>query len=214
MMTDRTPMGDRHVMPRHEDPAGLMSDDGKPDVVERLRMLLQRPIPSEDLAENTRMVAALPDQRDRLSTSLLLVMLGDERLALDVAFARRVVSMRIVHRVPHRSGDVLQGIANVNGELLPVARLDRLLGIVEGHRVDAALRRMVVVGERERPWIVAVDRVDGIVRFDASTFLAPPPTVSRALDGVTDALIRLEEGTLAARLDSGKLTRGLERCFA
>ncbi len=213
-MTDRTPMGDSHVTLRQEDPAGSMSDDGKPDVGERLRTLLSRPIPSEDLAENTRMVAALPDQRDRLSTSLLLVMLGDERLALDVAFARRVMTMRIVHHVPHRSGDVLQGIANVNGELLPVARLDRLLGLAEGHRLDPSQRRMVVLGERDRPWVVAVDRVDGIVRFDGSTFLAPPPTVSRALDGVTDALIRLDDGTLAARLDSSKLTRGLERCFA
>ncbi|MDZ4755913.1 MAG: chemotaxis protein CheW [Phycisphaerae bacterium] len=216
-MTDPIPMGSRrlHKRIRQDDHVGLLTDADERDVVERLRTLLQRPISNEDLAENTRMVAAVPQDNDRFSTSLLLFAIGDERLAVDVAFAGRVVTTRPVHSIPHRSNDVFAGICNVNGELLPVARLDRLLGIPVASSVGVAAgeRRLVVIGGADAHWAVTVDRVHGIHRFDATTFLAPPSTVARALDGITRELVPLDDGALAARLNVTRLASALERAL-
>jgi chemotaxis-related protein WspD len=184
------------------------------DIALRLHTLLQRPLPPEELAENTRAIAAPAEERDRLNTTLLIARLGAERLAIDVRFARRVVPLRKTHGVPHRTNDLFAGICSVHGEVLPVARLDRLLGITPTSDTDNPRRRMVVVGDAHAAWVVIVDRVDGIRRFDASTFCPPPATVSRALDGVTDALVPLEGGPFAARLDPEKLGRALARSLA
>lgn len=186
------------------------------EVALRLRTLLQRPLPDDELAANTRMVATPLEERDQLDASLLIVNLGQERLALDVGFARRVVPMRTVHRVPHRTNELFAGLCNIQGELLPVARLDKLLGIVVTDRAGhspSAHQRMVVVGEASAAWAVIVDRVEGIRRFDSSTFIAPPATVARALDGVTDALVPLDASNHAARLQPAKLAAALGRCL-
>lgn len=187
------------------------------DIAMRLRVLLQRPLPPEELVENTRMVGAPAEERDRLNATLLVASLGSERLAIDVRFARRVLPPRTIHRVPHRSSDLFAGICNVQGELLPVARLERVLAIGDagdGAAADPSERRMVVLGDATAAWVVTMDRIEGIRRFDAATFVAPPATVARALDGVTDALVPLEQGAFAARLDPTKLARALARCLS
>lgn len=185
------------------------------DIALRLRTLLQRPLPPEELVENTRMVGAPAEERDRLNATLLIGTLGNERLAIDVRFARRVMPTRTIHRVPHRSSELFAGICNVQGELLPVARLERVLAIAATEILaNPADRRMVVLGDSTTAWVVTMDRIDGIRRFDSSTFMAPPATVSRALDGVTDALVPLEGDAFAARLDPTKLARALARCLS
>lgn len=189
---------------------------GPLDVAVRLRTLLQRPLPDEELAENTRMVATPPEERARLDASLLIVALGAERLAIDIAIARRVVPLRAVHSVPHRTNELFAGLCNVGGELLPVVGLNKLLGIDEaGAPREGAARRMLVIGGHADAWVVVVDAVEGIRRFDSTLFRAPPATVRRALDGVTDALVPLDDsGRFAARLDPAKLAAALKRCLA
>lgn len=184
----------------------------------RLRSLLQRPLPDDELDENTRMLAVPPEERDRLDVSLLVATLGCEYLALDVGFARRVLPPRRLHRVPHRTSKLFAGLCNVQGELLPVVRLDMLLGITDaGVALSPQLpphARMVMVGEGPSAWVLPVDRVDGIRRFDSSTFIAPPSAVSRALDGVTDALVPLNGSYFAARLHPERLAAALGRCMS
>jgi chemotaxis-related protein WspD len=193
---------------------GIMETGLVVDVAVRLRTLLQRPLPADELLENTRAVATPPEARDRLDASLLIVTLGDERLALNVSFTRRVVPVRPIHRVPHRTNELFAGICSVQGELLPVVRLDRLLGIVRHGDVKASEQRMVVVGAESNAWAFIVDGVEGIRRFDSSTFIPPPSTVSRAMDGATDALVPLDGSTFAARLEPDKLLRALGGCVS
>ncbi|MDZ4828757.1 MAG: chemotaxis protein CheW [Phycisphaerae bacterium] len=179
---------------------------------ERLRSLLARPIPPEELDENTRSVAAPAGRRQRFARPILVVQLGPELLGLDVGLARRVVRVAKTHRIPHRTHDAFGGIANVGGELVLVARLDRLLGL--DHAGDESARRMVVLGDERRPWVVVVDRVEGVRRFDAEQFLTAPATVARALDGMTEALAPLDDNAFVSILDSSRLARGLERCLS
>jgi chemotaxis-related protein WspD len=177
---------------------------------ERVRSLLARPLPEAELDENTHAVAAASPAEVRATATLLVFALCGETLAFDTRFAARVVPVSAVRRIPHRSGEVLAGIANVGGELLPIARLERMLGLA-GEPVDGPDRRMVTVGGEGRRWAFAVDRVHGVHRRDESTFLPPPTTVTRAVDGCTIALVPEPDGRRIALLDAGRLASGLER---
>lgn len=197
---------------------GLPMDPGPPETgkarddtrAERVRSLLARPLPEVELDENTRTVAAMPPAAVRATATLIVFGLCGETLGFDTRFAARVLPVRTVRRVPHRSGDVLAGLANVGGELLLVARLERMLGL-EGPPADGPARRMITVGGEGKRWAFAVDRVDGVRRFDETTFLPPPTTVARAIDGCTVALVPDGDGGRIALLDAGRIASGLER---
>ncbi len=180
----------------------------------RLRSLLGRPLPEADLDEHTRTVAAAPPAAARATATLLVFLLCGEALAFDTRFATRVVPVRTVRRIPHRSGDVLAGLANVGGELVPVARFDRMLGLAgEPAGAEVATRRMIVVGSEGNRWAFTVDRVEGVRRYDDATFLPPPTTVARALDGCTIALVPEADGRRLALLEAGRIGAGFERCL-
>ncbi|MFO0827833.1 MAG: chemotaxis protein CheW [Phycisphaerales bacterium] len=178
----------------------------------RLRALLARPIPPEELDENTRFVAAPARRGERSARAVLVARLGGEWLGFDVRVARRVVRVAAVHRVPHRTHDAFAGIANIAGELALVAKLDRILGVE--HRGDAQSQRMIVLGDEGRSWVVLVDGVEGVMRLDAASFRAPPATVDRAIDGMTEALAERSDGKFVAVLESDRLLRALARCIA
>lgn len=177
---------------------------------ERVKSLLSRPLPAADLDENTRAIAAPPPAEVRDSASLLVFALCGERLAFDTRFACRVVPRRTVRRIPHRSGETLAGFANVGGELMLVARLERMLGLT-GDLAEGPARRLVTVGGEGQRWAFAVDRVEGVRRFDESRFLPPPTTVARAVDGCTIALVPDGDGPAISLLDAGRIAGGLER---
>jgi chemotaxis-related protein WspD len=197
-------------------------------LAQRLRALLQRPLPPEEIDENTRIVSAAVMERDRLDASLLIVAVCGEWFAVDLSIALRVVSHAPIHRVPHRTDRRFLGLASVQAELLPVVSLERVLGLERRQGTskgdqngpsgdDAAsisARRMVVVGDALGAWVMPVDCVEGIRRFDSSTFIAPPATVGHASDGVTDALVPIGDGRLAARLDSTRLCAAFARSLA
>lgn len=177
---------------------------------ERVRTLLARPLPDAELDENTRLVAAAPPAAVRAMATLLVLTLCGERLAFDTRLAARVVPVRTVRRIPHRSGEVFAGFANVGGELLLVARLERMLGLA-GEPEGGPSRRMITVGGEGKRWAFTVDRVEGVRRFDEATFLPPPTTVARAVDGCTVALVPDADGRRIAVLDAGRIASGLER---
>ncbi len=192
-------------------------------LAQRLRALLQRPLPPEEIEENTRLVGAETPERDRLDASLLVVAVCDEWFAIEVSIALRVVPPAVIHRVPHRTDPRFLGLASVQAELLPVVSLERVLGLERrSDRPSTAApipsgatgRRMVVLGDAHQAWVVPVDCVEGIRRFDSSSFIAPPATVGHASDGVTDALVPLGDGRLAARLEPTRLCAAFARSLA
>jgi chemotaxis-related protein WspD len=192
------------------------ADDGPAiPLAQRLRALLQRPLPPEEIEENTRIVSAETLEGDRLDASLLVVAVCSEWFAIDVSIALRVVPLAPIHRVPHRTDPRFLGLASVQADLLPVVSLERILGL---ERTDgappASERRMVVLGDGVGGWVVPVDCVEGIRRFDSSTFVPPPATVGQASDGVTDALVPIGAGRFAARLDPTRLCAAFARSLA
>lgn len=176
---------DERNLPATRPPSGALSPSGAGSVA-RMRTLLDRALPAEDLEEATELVArgALGDATR--TRSILGFVVGAERLAIDAGLAHRVVPASVVRRVPHRASPVFAGIANVGGELTLVARLAPALGIAEGPRAS----HFIVIGAPGGRWAFGVDLVEGVRRVSESSFLAPPTTLRHAADGCAAHLCR------------------------
>ena len=94
-----------------------------------MKRLLDRPLSAEDLRDHAQSVGQpMADQRKE-THSLMIVRLGAEMLAFDARDVARVQPEAPVHRIPHRSNDVIRGLCNIDGELVLTAALERLLQI-------------------------------------------------------------------------------------
>lgn len=177
--------------------------------IARMRMLLDRPLTAEDLRANTALVAARVEGDSGALRSILVFRVGAERLALDATSAHRVVPRTGVRRIPHRTNEVLAGVASVGGELTLVARIEAALGIAaagaralppassaiaraapfEAAGAASTVGRFIVIGDAASRWAFAVDLVEGVCRVPESSLLPPPATVRHAADGCTAHLV-------------------------
>jgi chemotaxis-related protein WspD len=195
---------------------------------ERMRALLDRPLPPEAIRANTDLVAAPAATTEGATRSLLVFRIGAERLALEARDSHRVVPGSPVRRIPHRSNEVFAGIANIGGELTLVARLATALGIDAAptralpaaagapatSTAREASRRFVVIGGATTRWAFEVDAVEGVRRVGAARLLPPPATVRHAADGCTTHLVDLGDLPLVSLLDAERLSALLARSLS
>lgn len=149
--------------------------------------------------------------------SLLVFRLGQEWHALPTCTLVEVTTPRPCHRVPHRTGGVLEGIVNVRGQLQLCVSAQRLLGIEAapapepaGDGVDES--RLLVI---ERPgqagvdrWVFRVDAVAGVHRVDRARLRAVPDTVSQSGARYCRALFDWGDSVVGI-LDEARLFEGL-----
>lgn len=179
-----------------------------------MKRLLDRPLAADDLRAHAESVGRPMAGQRKEMRSLMIVRLGAETLAFAAGDVARVQREAPVHRIPHRSNDVIRGLCNIDGDLVLTAALDRLLQISRdpastGDEADLDRRRMVVIGEPGERWAFAVDAVLAVDRFETDTFRALPVTVERALVHYAESLVPLEDGP-AAILDSKRVVGGLQ----
>ena len=133
---------------------------------------------------------------DTDALSVLVFRLADEWLALPATVLVEVTKERRCHRVPHRTGGVLEGVVNIRGQLQVCVSAQRLLGIEaaapnpalsssDSMRIDAPeLRRLLVIERQGRlgadRWVFPVDQVAGVVRVGRATLRAVPSTISQS----------------------------------
>jgi chemotaxis-related protein WspD len=120
--------------------------------------------------------------------SALIFRLSHEYFALPVSALQEVTPPMPIHSLPHRRSPALLGLVNIRGRILLCASLNQLLGL--NHRSsDSALQKMLVVGHGDRTWVLLVDEVQRIYRFQGSELKAPPVVVSHAGDTYTQGVI-------------------------
>src|SRR5262249_34761523 len=93
------------------------------------KSFFERPAPAGYLAERPRLLASSEAPSDSVEVSLLIFRLFGEWLALDTRAVVEVTTPRPVHRIPHRSGQVLIGLVNLRGQLQLCVSLHGLLGV-------------------------------------------------------------------------------------
>ena len=160
----------------------------------RMRELLSRPLTDAHLKENTALVAAPTEARASSLLSLLIFRVGHERLAIAADDAHRVTPCSTIRRVPHRSNQVIAGIANIGGELIPVGHIGATLGITAGN----APTHFVVIGSPNSRWAFSIDELEGVVRVERSSLDAAPTTVRHAMDGCAQHVVQVAYHGVAA----------------
>jgi chemotaxis-related protein WspD len=100
--------------------------------------------------------------------------------------------------VPHRSNDVLLGIANHDGELLLCMSLEAALGIARS--ADRPRPALVVIGEVRDRWAFEVDEVVGVLDVAEGGSREAPVTVTASRNGCVERLVSTDAGE-AALLD-------------
>lgn len=163
--------------------------------------LLDRDLPPNYLTDWTSHFAQ--EQRiEQLDThSVVMFRIGAEWLALPTPIFKEVAELRAIHPLPHRRGGVVQGLANVRGELLVCVSLGYVLGLenaAESRRGARRTvhRRLLVVNSEGQRMVFPVDEMHGIHRFHTRELKEVPATVARATATYSKAMLSWQENTV------------------
>lgn len=177
--------------------------------------LLDAPLPAHYRQDWARHFAASAAVATTDTETALVFRIGEEWLALPVTLFAEVVPLRPIHPLALRGEQVLRGLVNVRGELLPCVSLGNLLGIQGqtrgGQRArDTSFERMLVLRGEDGRYVFPVREVAGIVRFDPAALGAAPATLAGALARHTRAMLSWGERSVGC-LDGALLLGALRR---
>lgn len=146
------------------------------------RKLLERPAEAAYAAEWTHILAHAKQDLVVGTASVVIFRLGAEWLALPTHCFREISESCAVHRLPHRSDEVLRGLVNIRGEIHLCISLQHFLGVENKEtesRAAADSARMVVVEKEGSSWVFAADEVSDICRYQSEDLKPVPATVSK-----------------------------------
>ena len=166
------------------------------------KRFFDRPAPEGYLAEWTRLLAVpvTPAECDHIS--VLIFRLGYEWLALRTRVIVEVTTARQVHRIPHRTNQILTGMVNLRGQLQLMVSLHGLLGVEargqaagEGGSISAkgATHRLVVMKPEGTTWVFMADEVAGVERFARSKVLSVPSNLANPTHSFSQSVIPWNE---------------------
>ena len=147
--------------------------------------------PAASFASMPRAEAAIQTAQ---AESFFLFEVAKRVFALETKRVLKIERTRLVHRVPHRDGRVVKGIANVGGELMMCVCLEELLEIEASNSVPEESKRMIVCGGGSEKFCFIVDEACGIARVMRDEVA----TLSAGCDGLIDVFaekVFTQEGT-------------------
>ena len=192
-----------------------------PVMADAARAFFDREAPEGYLESWSRILEEPEVAVDPNATSVLVFRLDREWLSLPATALIEVTPLRPLHRVPHRTAGVLQGLVNVRGQLQLCVSLHGLLGL-EGRPAceptateDGALTSpaRLLVAERvgsqgDERWVFGVDEVAGVQRVLRSSLRSVPSTVSQSSTRYCQALFDWQ-GQAVGLLDETRVFDGL-----
>lgn len=134
--------------------------------------LLEAEPAAGDIAEATRHVARAKAVAAENTQSVVIFRIGPEWLALPTAVVREIAGRRPIHALPHRRDGIVLGLANIRGQLMVCAALERVLGLEGGGAAREG--RMLVTAQGAAGTVYPVDEVFGVQRFAAAELVAVP----------------------------------------
>ena len=124
-----------------------------------------------------------------------------------------------MHRIPHRTNAILEGLINIRGQLLLCVSLHGLLGVEpaapssgeesEGEGGEReSLPRIVVIEKKTERWAFLADEVRSIRRIPQADLRGLPSTLSRAADRYSQAVFTWRDRSVGL-LDEQRVLAGL-----
>jgi chemotaxis-related protein WspD len=147
--------------------------------------LLRAVPPDDSLAERTRHFAQPKQVEEGGTHSIVIFRIWNEWLALAAGVVKEVANPRPVHSLPHRTNDMILGVANVRGELLIAASLGAVLGLDASQKTDRSARgtaypRWLVLRRDDVRAVCPVDEVHGVHRLHPKALKEVPATLAKA----------------------------------
>lgn len=112
--------------------------------------------------------------------SLLFFRHAGTELALQATVVGSVEVVEYTHRIPHRQGPILRGLAASGGDLVPLGDLAAAIGLDTDYHETNRVPRLLVLAPDEAAtsrWSFIVDLVHGVEMSDPDTWRTPEPSV-------------------------------------
>ncbi len=164
----------------------------------------ERPAPPGYLSEWSRWLGASPDvgapdagttneENETRShgerVSVLIFRLGDEWLAFHTEAVAEVATPRPVHRVPHRSNEIVVGLVNLQGQVQLCVSLHGLLGAAASASASASRLIVLYDSKRAEKWVFSADEVLGVHKVPRSQWRSVPSTLVNPAVGFAEAVL-------------------------
>jgi chemotaxis-related protein WspD len=180
--------------------------------------LLDRPAPSDYLADWTNHFAEPKQAQEAETQSVVIFRIGGEWLGLPTQVVSEVTNALTIHSLPHRRSGVVVGLANVRGELVVCASLAHVLGIrpaadTKQNKPQIQHARLLVIRRDDFRMVCPVDEVHGIQRFQSRELQEVPTTVAKAAASYSKAILSWNKHTVGL-LDEERLFAWLKRSIA
>lgn len=150
------------------------------------RRLLER-APEEKYLEECAWILSRPHELkpEKRENSVVIFRLSDEWLAIPTVIFFKVEQYRPIHCIPHHSSQLILGVMNLSGLLVPCVNMHHILEIYtnpkEKKRIQTnTTKRMFAIQKEKEKWIFPVDEVFGIYHCEAEALTNVPVTVKKS----------------------------------
>lgn len=176
------------------------------------RTLFDREIPGDYRRELSEEFAAATTTTVENAVSVLVFRLDAEWFALRSAVLHEIAGYQKPYILPFRSGGLLSGLVNVNGELLLCVSLEAALGLTTGeeHPPPAQRPRLCVAGMGRERVAFRVDEILGVRRIPVAQLRPVPVTVTKSLSAQTVSCFETN-GHEVGLIDETRLFNFLDR---
>jgi len=175
------------------------------------RTLFDREMAEEyrrELSEVLSKPAAAPLEE---SVSVVIFRVGLEWFAIRTHVFHEIAPAQRIYALPFRSGGMLAGIVNVNGELLLCISLQSVLGLPSEQRAEPGARpRLCVVGTGRERFAFCVNEILGVRRVPRAKLWTGPVTLVKSPSAQTAWCFELD-GRNIGLIDEKKIFSSLDR---
>lgn len=165
------------------------------------RKLLER-APEEKYLDEWGWILSRPHESrpEKNENSVVIFRLSDEWLAIPTVIFFKVEQFRPIHCIPHHSNQLILGVINLNGLLVPCVNMHHILEIYsnpkEEKRIQKTTKRMFAIQKENEKWIFPVDEVFGIYHCEVETLTNVPVTVKKSTANFFKGMFNWSEKTV------------------
>ena len=175
------------------------------------RTLFDREMPANYRTQVSEELAVAVAAAAEESESVLVLRVGPEWFALRTQVFQGISAYQKPYTVPFRSGALLAGLVNVNGELLLCISLGAALGLSSevsaGHSGEP---RLCVVGNDHERFAFGVDQILGVRRVPRALMQAVPVTLAKSPSAQAISCFEVD-GHSVGLIDEQRLFTSLDR---
>jgi chemotaxis-related protein WspD len=175
------------------------------------RTIFDREMPEDYRREVSEELAAPATTSPEDTVSVAVFRIGSEWFALRTVVFHEIAVSQKAYVLPFRSGGVLAGMVNVNGELLLCVSLQAALGLPEEEKKELGGRpRLCIVGTGRERFAFGVNEILGVRHVSRASLRTVPVTLAKSPSAQTGWCFELD-GRNVGLIDEKKFFNSLDR---